>query len=117
MKNLKEKYIELCLKLDAADQITNTRKFNQAMRSLNKLSIYLDENRAEAAFLVELLLHENFSVRGYAALRCYGMGINSEQALATMKEVFKNAPIGNLRTNIGLKLGIISGRIILPTSK
>ena len=117
MKNAKDKFMELCLKLDEADKVTNTRKFNQAMRLLNKLTLYLDENREEAAFLVELLVHENYSVRGYAASRCYDWKMNTKQAFAVMEEVSKNAPIGNLRAGTGIKLDIISGRIVLPTSK
>jgi len=111
MKNAKEKYIELCLKLDEADRATNTRKYNQAMRALNKLSGYLDENKADATFLVELLIHENYSVRGYAAARCFNMDINSKQALAVMKEVLENAPSGNLRVGMSIKLGIIDGSL------
>ena len=117
MKNVRERYVELCLKLDVADQVTNTRKYNQAMRSLIKLIEYLNENREEGAFLVELLVHENFSVRGYAAAHCYDWKMNTKQAFAVMEEVFKNAPIGNLRAGTGIKLGIISGRIVLPTTK
>jgi len=117
MKNVKEKYVELCLRLDEADKITNVRKYNQAMRSLIKLDRYLDENREEAVFLVELLMHENDSVKGHTAACCYDWGINPEQALAVMEEVYKNAPIGNLRAGIGIKLGIISGRIVLPDKK
>jgi len=117
MENLKEKFVEICLKLHEADKVTNTRKFNQAMRSLNKLTLYLDENREEAAFLVELLAHENYSVRGYAASRCYDWGMNTKQAFAVMNEVFTNAPIGNIRAGTGIKLDIISGRIVLPNSK
>jgi len=117
MKNVKEKYVELCLKLDEADKITNTRKYNQAMRSLINLDKYLDENREEAAFLVELLMHENYSVKGHTAARCYDWDMNPNQALAVMEDVYENAPIGNLRAGIGIKLGIISGRIVLPTSK
>ena len=116
MKNARDKFVELCLKLDEADKVTNTRKFNQTMRLLNKLTLYLDGNRDEATFLVELLEHENYSVRGYAATRCYDWGMNTKQAFAVMEEVFKNAPIGNLRAGTGIKLGIISGRIALPPS-
>jgi len=111
MKNVKEKYVELCLKLDAADKVTNTRKFNQAMTSLNKLIKYLDENKEDATFLIELLVHENYSVRGYAAAHCYNQGMNTKQALAVMKEVYKNAPPSNLGANIGIKLGIIDGSL------
>jgi len=111
MGTIREKYVELCLKLDAADKVTNTRKFNQAMRSLIKLIKYLDENKEEAVFLVELLMHENFSVRGYAAAHCYNEGMNQKQALAVMKEVYKNAPPSNLRANVGIKLGIIDGSL------
>jgi len=117
MKSLKEKYVELCIKIDEADKATNTRKFNQAMRSLNKLNQRIDENKDDAAFLVELLMHGNYSVRGYAAAHCYHLGMNPKQTLVVMEEVFKNAPIGNLRANVGIKLGIISGRIVLSTSK
>ena len=116
MKNVKEKYIELCLKLDAADQVTNTRKYNQAMRSLIKVKEYLDENKEEASFLTELLVHENISVRGHAAAACYNREMNTEQAVAVMEEVYKEATSGNLRIGMGIKLDIISGRLahLLP---
>jgi len=111
MKNAKEKYLELCLKLDAADKVTDTRKYNQASRSLDKLSQYLDDNKEDATFLVELLTHENYTVRGHAAAACYNRGMNPKQALAVMKEVCKNAPPSNLRANVAIKLGIIDGSL------
>jgi len=117
MKTVKDKYVELCLRLDEADKTTNTRKYNQAARSLNNLSKYLDENREEAIFLVELLTHENDSVRGHAAASCYNRELNQIQAVAVIGEVYGNAPIGNLRAGMGIKLGIISGRIVLPDKK
>jgi len=111
MKSVKEEYVELCLKLDEADRATNIRKHNQTMRSLIKLIEYLDENKEESAFLVELLMHENIYVRGNAAAHCYNHGINSEEALAVMKEVFENAPSGDLRAGMGFKLGVIDGSL------
>jgi len=114
VKTLKEKYIELCLKLDDADNATDTKKYNQAMRALIKLDKYFEENREEAVFLVDLLTHENNSVRGHTAVRCYDWGINSKQSLAVMEEIYKNAPIGNLRANMGFKVEMIHGRWIPP---
>jgi len=111
VKNAKEKFVELCLKLDVADKVTNTQKYNQAMRSFIKLDKYLDENKDEIAFVAELLTHENDTVRGHAAVRCFDWEMNPKQALAVMKEVYKNAPPSNLRANMGIKLGIIDGSL------
>jgi len=116
MKNAKEKFVELCLKLDEADKATNARKYNQAARLLIKVDTYLGENREDASFLVELLMHENASVRGHAAVRCFDWGINPKQAVAVIEKVYKEATSGNLRIGMGIKLDIISGRLahLLP---
>jgi len=119
VKKVKEKYVELCLKLDEADKEINTRKYNQTMRSLIKLCQYIDENKAEVASISDLLMHENITVRGNAAAYCYNREINPEQALSVMKEVYKNATSGNLRIGMGIKLGTIDGSLshLIPAKK
>ena len=106
-----ERFIKLCLELDDADNARNIRKYNRTIDSLSKVDKYLNENEEEAMALIELMKHDNITVRGNAAAYCYNRNMMPDLALAVMNEVFENAPIGNLRAGIGIKLGIISGRL------
>jgi len=111
MKNAQEKFVELCLKLDEADKVTDMRKYNQAARSQIKLDNCIKENREDSVFLVKLLTHENCTVRGQAAARCFDREIDSKQALVVIKDVYEKATSGNLRIGMGIKIDIISGSL------
>ena len=88
MKNAKEKFIELCMKIEEASSMNNNlgvAKNNRAYKALIKVFKYFEENRDEAnRTLGELLEHDNIFVHFGAATRCLALGIRTEQALAVL---------------------------------
>jgi HEAT repeat protein len=94
MKNIKEKFIELCSKIEEASSMKNNLdviKNNRAALALIKVFKYFEEHRDEAEqILSELLEHENYFVHSNAASHCLALGVRTEQALAILREVAQN---------------------------
>jgi len=89
MKNAKERFIELNLRIDeankswpssklrtAAENRSQINKTNRAMDALIKVFKYFEENKEEADnILSELLEHDNEMVRAGAAAHCLALNI------------------------------------------
>lgn len=94
MKDAKEKFIELNLKIEEASSMKSNLdviKNNRAHGSLIKVFKHFEVNRVEAErILAELLEHENCFVHMCAASHCIGLGIRVEQALTVLKKVAQN---------------------------
>ena len=95
VKNAKEKFIELELRIEEASLMNSKLgviKNNRAADALIKIFKYFEENREEASrILGELLEHENCFVCMGAASHCLALGIRAEQALVVLNEVAQNA--------------------------
>ena len=94
MKNAKEKFIELELKIEKTIPMKSkldVLKGNRATTSLIKIFKYFEENREEAEqILIELLEHENCFVHTGAAARCLALGMLTSRALEVLEEVAQN---------------------------
>jgi len=101
MKNPKNRFIELNLKIDAANKNwpspklrpkeehrSQINKTNRATDALINVFKYFEENIEEADHILsELMEHENELVRAGASSHCLALNIRVEQALTVLRNV------------------------------
>ena len=101
------KFIEICAKLNHGYQSTakkDIRRHNKAMEDLGTAFNQVKKDMSGAkAFYIELMEHESEDVRLNAAVHCFGLDINIEQAKKTLQGIIDSHPWGSFDAELCLE--------------